>query len=136
MSAAPGASLGGFPADVLALFEAEEEVDIETRRSDGRSRTTIVWVVVDEGQAYLRSVRGPDGRWYQEARAHPEAVIVAAGRRVPVHAVHAPDPASIEACSRGLREKYGADPSLRAMLATSVLETTLRLEPAPEGTLA
>jgi hypothetical protein len=124
---APGA---GFPPHVLELFEAEEEVDIETRRADGRTRTTIVWVVVDDGRVYLRSVRGPEGRWYQEARAHPEAIMVAAGQRVPVHVVHAPDPASIEACSRGLRRKYRADPSLGAMLVASVLETTLRLEPA------
>lgn len=135
MSAATGAPGAGFPPAVLDLFEAEEEVEVETRRADGRPRTTIVWVMVEGGQAYLRSVRGRAGRWYQEARAHPAAVVVAAGRRVPVILVHAPDPASIEACSRGLRRKYGGDPSLRAMLAASVLETTLRVDPAPHGGL-
>jgi len=134
VSTAPGLPVEArFPADVLARLEAEEEVDIETRRGDGRIRSTIVWVMVEDGRAYLRSVRGPEGRWYQEARVEPRTVIVAGGRRIAVRCVHAPDPVSVAACSDALRRKYRGDPSLRAMLARDVLATTLRLEPRDAG---
>ena len=118
-----------FPPAVLDLLDAEEEVDIETTRANGAARTTIIWVVVEAGVAYVRSVRGPDGRWYQDVLARPDATIVAAGQRIAVRALPAADAPSVEGCSIGLRTKYRADPSLQAMLAPAVLPTTLRLVP-------
>ncbi|MFN8519265.1 MAG: DUF2255 family protein [Chloroflexota bacterium] len=117
------------PADALDLLARTAEVDIETRAADGTPHSTIIWVVVVDGVAYLRSYRGATARWYREVVADPDATIVAAGRRIGVRAVAAADDAAVAACSRGLEAKYAGDPATSAMVAPAVLGTTLRLEP-------
>lgn len=116
------------PAEVLAACATEMEVEIVTTRPDGSPRRTIIWIVVEDGVAYVRSYRGPDGKWYQEALAHPEATLIVRGEAHPVRAVPATDPASVAGCSAGLARKYARDASLSAMLVADVLPTTLRLE--------
>jgi len=116
------------PADFVAACTAEEEVEIVTTRADGAPRRTVLWVVVEAGLPYLRSYRGPDGRWYRDVVVRPDATLVAGRHAQPVRVVPATDPASIAACSSALARKYAADPSLPAMLDDSVLATTLRVE--------
>jgi hypothetical protein len=119
-----------FPQDVLELFEREQEVRIETSRRDGTTKRRIIWIVVDEGEVFVRSVRGERGRWYRHLLERPVAAVHVAGRRTEVKAERADDAASIERCSRALEQKYAGDPSLRSMLVPAVLPTTLRLVPA------
>jgi hypothetical protein len=114
----------------LAAMAAAEEVDIETRSAAGETHRTIIWIVEQDGTVYIRSYRGPRGRWYREAVADPDVAIHVDGRRVAARAVPATDPASVEACSEGLRAKYPRSQSLRAMLVDDVLPTTLKLVPA------
>jgi hypothetical protein len=119
-----------FPADRLAAVGAAEEVDIETRAGpDAPSHRTTIWVVVENGDVFVRSVRGTRGRWYQEVTANPDAMLWLAREAIAVRAAPATDEASVERCSRGLRRKYGSDPALRTMLRPDTLPTTLRLEP-------
>jgi hypothetical protein len=123
---------GRFEADVLELLDREREVDVETVGPDGRPQRTTIWVVV-EGDVFVRSWRGERGRWYRAAVARPaEVALVAAGRRIPVHAVPAADAESVSRCSAALERKYAGDPSTPAMVAEEVLATTLRLEPRPD----
>jgi hypothetical protein len=118
------------PADVAMLSESEE-VEIETRAvADGPVHRTIIWVVTDGPDAFVRSVRGRRGRWYREAIANPEVAVHAAGRRLPARAVPASDPQSIERTNKGLRDKYEGIEGYREMLEPDVFDTTLRLEPA------
>jgi hypothetical protein len=117
------------PGDVLDLLARTAEVDIETRAADGTIHRTIIWVVVTDGIAYIRSHRGAGARWYREVLAAPDGAIIADRRRIEVRAVPATDDASIEACSRGFETKYPADPATPEMTALGVLSTTLRLEP-------
>jgi len=119
-----------FPEPDLAALAAAEEIDIETRAADGTVHRTIVWVMVHDGVVFLRSFKGPDGRWYREALADPSVALHVDGRRLASTAEPATDPASVDACSAGLREKYASSHSLSAMLAASVLPTTLRVVPA------
>ena len=112
----------------LAALAAAEEIEIETRAADGTIHQAIVWPLVRDGVAYVRSFKGPSGRWYREALADPSVALLVEGRRLPARAVHAPDPPSVEACSKALAEKYRGDGSLAAMLAPAVLPTTVRLE--------
>ena len=119
-----------FDESDLAAMAAEQEVHIETRSASGATHRTIIWIVVEDGTVYIRSYKGADGRWYREAVADPGVAIHVDGRRVPARAVPAPESASLEACSRGLRAKYPGDPSLAAMLVPDVLPTTLKLVPA------
>ena len=117
------------PPDVLAACEDEIEIEVVTVRPDGTPRRTVVWPVVEDGVAYVRSYKGRAGKWYQEALARPEAALAVGGRDVPIRFVPATDPASVAACSAALARKYDRDASMPAMLVDDVLPTTLRIEP-------
>jgi hypothetical protein len=108
---------------------AVEEIQIETSRGEGApARRTIIWAVVDDGEVYVRSVRGDSGRWYRDILSDPEAAVLVDGESVPVRAVPTPDDGSIERTSAALRRKYADSPELGSMLRDDVLHTTLRLE--------
>jgi hypothetical protein len=119
-----------FKPDDLELLAHEEEIRIETRAVDGSIHRTIVWVVVEGEDVFVRSVRGPRGRWYREALADPDVGIHVDHRRLAARAIHARDPESVGRASAALERKYAADPALRTMIRPNTLETTLRLEPA------
>lgn len=120
-----------FATPDLVALEAAEEIEIETRpASGGPIHRTIVWVVTDGHDAFVRSYRGATARWYNEARStHPVAIQVGP-RRLPVRLTPAVDGDSIERASRAFERKYRDDPSTPEMLRPEILETTLRLEPA------
>jgi hypothetical protein len=108
---------------------AADEVEIETRRAGGKARRTIIWVVVDGGQVYVRSVRGEGGKWYQRLRDDPNGVLHVDGTAVAVRAVSVEDVAEIERVSEALRRKYARQAgSLARMLMPGTLPTTMRLE--------
>jgi hypothetical protein len=118
-------NLSAADREVLAQIE---EVRIETQSSTGDVHRTIIWVVVDGEEAYIRSVKGEGARWYREALARPDVSILADGRAVAVTAVPAVDEASIASCTEALTAKYARDPALRLMLRPNTLPTTLRLD--------
>ena len=119
-----------FEESDLAAMAAAEEVSIETRSDGGETHRTIIWIVEREGEIYVRSVRGPRGRWYREALADPAVAVHVDGRRIAATAEPAADPDSVEACSEALRAKYRADYSLASMLEPETLPTTMKLVPA------
>src|SRR3712207_3827411 len=54
--------------EVLDALGRAEEVRVETSRDASSPRhETVIWVVVVDGDAFVRSVRGGKGRWYREA---------------------------------------------------------------------
>ena len=124
-----------FEPGELAWLDATEEIEIETASPGGTPHRTIIWVVVDGDDAFVRSVNGSTARWYREAVANPAVTIhsrrgAAWEHALPARAVAAPDPASIERTSEALRRKYARDPALGEMLEPEIFETTLRLAPA------
>jgi hypothetical protein len=119
-----------FSEEDLASLERAEEVEIETQGPGQAARRAVIWVVVDDGEAFIRTYKGPDSRWYRDAMANPAVAIHVDGRRIPATAIPATDPDSIERTSSGYLRKYARDRATQAMLAPDVLETTLRLEPA------
>jgi len=119
-----------FAKDVLERFERQNVVDIQTRSAKGTKHAVPIWIVVVEGVPYVRSVRGPRGRWYRELLARGEGAIFAGGTSVAVRATHDSTPTAIEAVSAALRRKYRrSGQSLASMLRADVLDTTVRLEP-------
>jgi len=117
-----------FDAAELALLDATEEIEIETRAPDGAVHRTIVWVVVDGDEAFLRSVNGSTARWFRETLAGPGVVIHVTERSIAALAAPATDPDAIRRTSDALARKYeGHGASLESMLAPEVLDTTLRL---------
>ena len=119
-----------FSQEDLAVLEATPEVEIETTAADGGIHRTIIWIVVDGSDVFIRSYRGPSARWYREVRGRPEVAIHVDGRRIPARAVCACDEDAIRRTSEGLACKYPADPATPAMLRDEVLDTTLRLDAA------
>jgi hypothetical protein len=112
-------------------IDTAREVDIETRQGEGAPvhRTTI-WAVVDDGEVYVRSLKGASGRWYRELMSEPAAVLHVEDDAFPVQAVPATDPESIERTSDALRRKYAdSSAALNSMLEDDILETTVRLDP-------
>ena len=120
-----------FNAATLRWLQAEEEVQIETLKLDGSPRRTVIWVMVDGEDVFVRSWRGDRGYWFQSA-TQPDAqvALIIDGQRVPVTVHVAIDERSVARCSRQLELKYAGNDSLPGMLRPSVLGTTLRLEPA------
>jgi hypothetical protein len=96
-----------FAEDDLALIRAAEEIQIETQAPDGPARRTIIWIMVDADDVYVRSVRGETGRWYREAMANPAVAIHVDGRRLAATAIPATDPDSIDRINRARPPVYG-----------------------------
>jgi hypothetical protein len=124
--------MAAFARETLTAWAEADEVDIETSRGGDAPRHRVtIWIVVDSDEVFVRSVRGPTGRWYREISANPNGAIHLAGTRTAVHAVPAADEATVARVSELLKAKYGAQspgPTAR-MVADETLPTTLRLEP-------
>jgi hypothetical protein len=119
-----------FDADDLERLAAVQEVEIETQAPDGPVHRTIIWVVVDGEDTFIRSYRGHPARWFREATANPAVALHIDDRRLPATAIPATDPDSIERISAALKEKYANDPtSLTTMLEPEMLDANFRLEP-------
>jgi hypothetical protein len=120
-----------FPNAVVERFDTTKTVEIETRSAKGTKHSVPIWIVVVDGVPFVRSVRGPAGRWYRELLARGEGAVIAVGKRTPVRATHDRSSKAIEAVSAALRKKYArSGQSLRSMLRDEVLDTTVRLDPA------
>ena len=125
--------MSGFGDPVLDALRAARTVRIETAAAPGGAvHEAIIWVVVDDaGRVLVRSWRGERGRWYRELGANPRGTLRVGDMAVAVRAEPAGDEERVEACSRGLAEKYaGAGGSLSGMLLDEILGTTLELLPA------
>jgi len=121
---------GRFPPETLSLLGRTGEVRILTQPRSGPERRTTIWVVVDGDEVFVRSVRGPRGRWYRDLEANPSGALLVAGYRIDFRAVATPDPAAIARASEALERKYVGGPATRSMLQPETLPTTLRLDPA------
>jgi hypothetical protein len=122
-----------FDPDILRLLDDTQEVRIETRRDgDSPEHRTIIWVVVVEGEVFVRSVRGAKGRWYREISSNPEGALHVEEDRIPVRAAPATDEATVDAVSAAFRSKYqqSSPASTEAMVRSETLPTTLKLAPA------
>jgi hypothetical protein len=119
-----------FDRETLRLLDRAREVEIVTTRPDDSRAKTTIWVVVDEANAYIRSYRGSNARWYRDAIERPEQVqLIVDEMRLRVRPVPATDDLSIARCSSALERKYAGEPETDEMVDEEILDTTLRLEP-------
>jgi hypothetical protein len=122
-----------FEPETLSTWNSTPEIEIETSRGDNAPvhRTTI-WIVVDGDAVYVRSVRGPAGRWYRELSANPHGAVHAGASRVAVAAEPVADAVTVSRVSDLLRQKYERrwPGPTASMLREETLPTTLRLIPA------
>jgi hypothetical protein len=119
----------GLDGDTLELLDRSVEVQIRTPRRDGSISSRPIWVVVVDGEAYVRSWLGERGAWYRRARADGRATIGTRGHTIDVGLEPADDDALNERVSDAFRAKYGSrsPESTAEMVAPEVTRTTLRL---------
>jgi hypothetical protein len=119
-----------FPGLLVERMNVAQEVDIETRSPEGKAHRVTIWIVVVDGVPYVRSVKGPKGRWYRELTARKDGVLHVGSRKVGVRPAAVKAPTLIDEVSAAFWKKYAKTASLFSMLRLSTLDTTLRLEPA------
>jgi hypothetical protein len=114
-------------------LDVAREVRIETQAATGEVHSTIVWIVVDDGELFVRSVRGERGRWFREALEDAEVTIDDQGRRLEARAVRLTDASTIARIDAALARKYVSDPGYDSMLKPEAQQANFRLEPRREG---
>jgi hypothetical protein len=119
--------MANFDADTLHELRHSQEVAIRTEKHP--KNAVVIWVAVADDEVFVRSVRGPKGRWYRDLASGGPATLEFAGRRLAVQAIPASDPAAVGRASREYLRKYQPSPYAQAMVRSEVLPTTLRLEP-------
>jgi hypothetical protein len=116
-----------FDAETLRELRDAREVTI---RTDKHPKTgVVIWVVVADGEVFVRSVYGTRGRWYRDLAAGGAGMLEIASRQLAVQAVPESDPGAVDRASREYLRKYQPSPYARAMVKPDMLPTTLRLEP-------
>ena len=114
-----------FDADTVTSLREEQEVVIRTEAHPDAA--VPIWVVVSGGDVFVRSVRGPKGRWYRDLAAGSTATLEVKGRRIPVRAVAATDSDSVTRASKEYSSKYQSSPYAASMVRDEVLPTTMQL---------
>jgi hypothetical protein len=116
-------------SDTLGKLEKVDEVRIVTATPDARKHAATIWVVVVDGNVFIRSFTGPKGRWYKNILANPKADLEVDGERLHVKTEPVTDPPLIEKVSSAYLERYRGSPYAKDMVRPEVLPTTLRLTP-------
>jgi hypothetical protein len=116
-------------SSTIDRLDAAIEVDAQTPRRDGSTSSRPIWVVVSDGDAYVRSYRGPSGAWYRRARADGALTLLVDGDEVHATAQSVDDDGVNRRVSEAYRDKYGArSPGpTETMVGEEVSRTTLRL---------
>jgi hypothetical protein len=123
MAAAP------LDSSTIELLDAAIEIEAQTPRRDGSISSRPIWVVVSDGDAYVRSYRGASGAWYRRAKADGALTLVVDGTQVRATAEPVDDDEVNGRVSDAYREKYSArSPGpTETMVDDRVSATTLRL---------
>jgi hypothetical protein len=121
----------GHPAKHL---KAAQEVLLGTTSPSGTPHKTKLWVVVVEGEPYLRSMNGPGARWYREILRTGDGELILIDddqkKKLPIHAEEVDDPATLAQVSKAIKKKYGwTHPQyLPRFLDDESVAATLRLD--------
>jgi hypothetical protein len=83
---------------------AEQVVRVVTSDEDGAARTTKVWIVVVDGEAYLRT---GGTRWGKNVERNPDVRLLAEGAEYDLRVEFVSDEALRARVTQALREKYG-----------------------------
>jgi hypothetical protein len=107
--------LAGFLATLLVpsvlcaqdwrALDAEEEIRVQTRNEDGSTHEKTIWLVVVDGQPYIRPYSRT--RWVANLKRDPDIVLEIADTEYPLRAEVVTDPAHVERVQAAFREKYG-----------------------------
>ena len=116
-----------FDADTVNALRNAQEVGIRTEAHPDKA--VPIWVVVSGNDVFIRSVRGPKGRWYKDLASGGKARLDLDGRQIDVRVTPANDRDLIERASKEYLTKYRTSPYAASIVRDEVLATTLRLQP-------
>jgi hypothetical protein len=112
--------MASLTSDDLALLDSTREVHVQTP-----TKQLPIWAVVVDGDAYVRSYKGPNGAWYRRALRE---------KRLNLEGIEAGfeperDAAVNARVDAAFQSKYGerSPGATEAMLTPEVVATTLRL---------
>ena len=97
--AAPAADASGW-----ARHAERETVEVITKNEDGSLRDTTVWIVVVDGEAFLRT---GGTRWGDNAERNPELTLRAGEEEIPLRTELVSDAALVARVADAFRAKYG-----------------------------
>ena len=80
-----------FDAETVGVLRDMREVVIRTDQHPNSA--VVIWVVVAEGEVFVRSFRGEKGRWYGDVAAGSPATLDLVGRQLPAGIQCSSDPA-------------------------------------------
>ena len=86
-----------------------ETVEVVTTDPDGDARTTTVWLVVVDGQGYVRT---GSTRWGDNAQRDPRLALLAGGERFELRAEPVEDDALRARIAEAFRAKYGFEDAM------------------------
>ena len=117
--------------DELATVGNTDELDIASRRPDGRLRPYVtIWTVRLADDLYVRSAHGHDNPWFQRARAAADGRIRAGGieRDVAFEEPGSAVDADVDAAYHAKYDRYGAR-MVGTVVSPEAARSTLRLVP-------
>ena len=82
-----------------------EEVEVLTTDQDASPRETTIWMVVLEGQGYIRTSRSTT--WGDNVERNPDIALRIGEEEFPLRAVFVEDEELRERIVQGFRDKYG-----------------------------
>lgn len=121
--------MGTWAPPELDLFGSAAEIGIAPSRPNGSPGSyTTIWVVRIGDDLYVRSYRGPDGRWFRAAGRTQQGRIRAGGaeRDITFHGPDGVDPGTVD---EAYRAKYGRSSYVDAMVSRAAAGTTMKVVP-------
>ena len=115
----------------LNSIDSVDELHIASLRRDGSwSSSRIIWMVVVDGELYVRSVRGPDAVWFRSAQVQHQGRVEAGGvtREVSYERADPELDDKIDAAYRSKYRHYVAS-TVDSTTSEQARSTTLRLVP-------
>ena len=125
--------MSGWTDDELQRLGNADEIRVASVRRDGSLRRPVtMWMVTDDGDLYVRAVKGVDGPWYRYLRGTDLAHVTAGDLLADVRAEDAStDPDLASRLDDAYRQKYERYPPapVRSVLTDAARGSTLRLTP-------
>ena len=87
-----------------SIHSEEQTVEVVTTNQDGSSRETKVWLIVVDGQGYIRT---GNTRWGGNIERNPDVVLRIGETELPLRIELVTDEAERTAVTAAFRDKYG-----------------------------
>ncbi|MGP3962155.1 DUF2255 family protein [Nonomuraea sp. 3N208] len=107
----------------------QSEIVMWVRRADGSWSSRPIWVVVSDGDAYVRAAFGDRSAWYREVRGGAQVAVQVDGAVFPARLEAVGDPGLVERVSGRYRAKYALrwPGPVESIVAREIAITTMRL---------